>query len=177
MLSDARIRPLVKLLYVAVVLILYNQITEILAGFGQNPVDPGSAEWRLRLFGVLATRAGWIVVADALLFAAVIRLDDRRGLRVLGWFNLVLGLAAAGCVAFLAHDGLVLRNSVPGQVIGLAVLRSGVPLALVMVIALYSGWGSIRKSRKPDWGGRNRPTTPLFTDTVRAESPRRRVDD
>ncbi len=176
MLSDARIRPLVKLLFVAVALILFNQLVEVLVGLGQNPGEPGSPSWRIRSFTVLAGRAGWLVVADALLFAAVVRLDSRRGLRVLGWFNLGLGLAALGSLLMLARDGMRLRSGNLSRSAELGVVRAGVPFGLVAVIALFAGWLSVRRTKKPDWGGRNRPVTPLLTDTARAASPTRSED-
>ncbi len=173
MLSDARIRPLVRLLYVAAVVIVFNQGFELLARMGQVPIQPRSAAWRFRFLNVLASRAGWMIVIDALLFSAVIRLEDRRGLRLMGWLNLVLAAGAFLCLPVLARDGLTLRNTVPGHSIDLGVVLAGVPLALFTVIALLAGWTSVRRSRRPDWSGRKRPMTPLFTDTAPGISPRR----
>jgi hypothetical protein len=173
MLSDSRIRQLVRLLYIAAILILLNQFMEAFFQLAQGAGGSDSASLRFRLLTILASRAGWLVVADALLFAAVIRLDNRTGLQALGWGNLILAIGLGLALMVMVRDARALRGANGSG--GFGVLRAGVPLALIAVLTLLAGLISVRKSKKPDWAGKVRPATPLLTDTLKGQSPSRRT--
>ena len=177
MLTNTRIRPLVRLLFLAGVILLLSQLLDIWGTAVAAPIEAGSPEWRLRMLGLVVARIPMMIVADALLFAAMIWLDHRAAVHSMGWIHLALTPVLGAALLVLVRDALGLRKAVPGHAIDVAAVRFGITLALSTILALLAGWSAVRNSRKPRWGGRKRLMTPLFTDTEGSNTPDRSGQD
>lgn len=171
MLTDSRIQPLVRMLYLAGAVVLVGQALEIGATLISGPIQPGSAEWRFRMLGMVIPRFPALVFGDVLLFAAAVRLDGRPMVQALGWIHFLLTPVLGLVLLVLAHDTLALRNTVPGRSVDIAAVRMAAPLGLTVLLTLLTGWFAVRSSRKPKWGGKKRLMTPLFTDTADSKTP------
>ena len=171
MLSDSRIQPLVRLLSLVGTLLLLSQLLDVWAIAISAPMDFGSAEWRLRMLGGFAGRIPMMVLGDVVLFAGMIRLQNREAVQRMGWIHLFLAPFFGAGLLLLIRDALALRNTVPGRSIDIAAVRFGTPLALATLLILLAGWFAVRNSRKPRWGGKKRLVTPLFTDTEGGKTP------
>jgi hypothetical protein len=103
-------RYLFRSLYLAALLIVFDQAAEVLAS--TYPFRPASPEWRFGMYGLLATRTSPLVLADAFLLVAAGGLGHRVFLR--GWaiFHFIAALLVAGGLAGFALDYLQLRKTV-----------------------------------------------------------------
>lgn len=173
MLTNTRIRPLVFLLLLVGTILLLSQLLDLWATVVSSPIDAGSAEWRLRMVGLVVARIPMMILADVLLFAAMIWLDKRAAVQGMGWIHLLLFPVFGAGLLILVRDVLALRNAVPGHSIDIAAVRFGVTLGLTTLLMLLTGWSAVRNSRKPRWGGKKRLMTPLFTDTEGSNTPDR----
>ena len=162
MLSESQIRSLVWLLIPAALLILAVQALDVFT-LARTTGQVG-AEWRIAVFGQLAQKIGWFVVADAFLVAAVVRLEDRLPLRALGWTHLFLAILVALIALVAFRDARSLGASVPGGSARWEAIRLGLPLGLFALLLGAAGWYAVRGSRRPRWASRKRPPH-LFTDT------------
>ena len=171
MLTNTRIRPLVRLLFLVGVILLLSQLLDIWGTAVAAPIEVGSSEWRLRMLGLLVGKLPMMIVADVLLFAAIIWLDHRAAVQSTGWIHLFLAPVLGGALLVLVRDVFALRKAVPGHAIDVAAVRFGTTLGLSTILVLLAGWFAVRNSRKPRWGGKKRLMTPLFTDTAESKTP------
>jgi hypothetical protein len=164
MLSDSQIQPLARLLPLAGLLILLSQVLEIWAVMASGPTG-NPAERGLAILGMVAARIPMIVLADVVAFAGIVYQGSRTGFRVMGWAHLALTLVLGLLLLAVASNVLALRAGNQAQMVRIAGVRIGVPLALATLLSLLVGWFSLRSSRRHKWIGRKRARTPLLTDT------------
>lgn len=173
MLSESRTQPLTRLLSLVAALLIVSQLLEIWLTMVTGGIDPGSAEWRLRMFGVVSQRIPMLVLGDVVLFAGLLRLENRAAVQRLGWIHLLLTPILGVALLVMARDVLALRSKASGRSVDVAGLRAGVTIGLATVLSLLAGWFAVRNFRKHKWDGRTRLATPLFTDTENTGSPNR----
>jgi len=101
-------RRLLPLLYLAALLIFFDQALDILGGVW--PLHPDLTNWRVGTFGVVLARLEFLALADALAIATALFLDHRKVLAVLAAVHLVIGIGLVAGLALFALDVLQLRR-------------------------------------------------------------------
>lgn len=148
--GDPDTQRLLRLLYLAGLYIIADQAVDVAATLLAHPVSPGAVVWRFGVFGLVATRATTLLVADVMLFAAAIGLEHRRVLRVLGALHLVLAVAVAAALAVFGLDTIQIRGLVGSGAerrFDSAAVRAAVAAALGIVVLGWAGIASLRAGR------------------------------
>lgn len=101
-------RRLLPLLYLAALMILFDQALDILGGVW--PMHPELTNWRVGTFGVTLSRLEFVALADALAVATALYLDHRRVLAFLAVIHLVVGVVLVAALALFSLDVLQLRK-------------------------------------------------------------------
>jgi hypothetical protein len=115
-------RYLFRSLYLAALLIVFDQVAEVIAS--TYPFRASSPEWRFGLYGLLATRTSPLVLADAFFLLAAAGLGHRTFLRGWGVIHFVAALVVAAGLAGFALDYLELRNTVRPEFAGTVLAAS-----------------------------------------------------
>jgi hypothetical protein len=171
MFTESRVRPLVGLLYLGAFIILASQALDLFLAARATAGDPGSPEWRFAFLGLVSGKVGWLIVADTLVLAALVRLEHRTGLKAAGLVHLGITPVVGVALLVLAHDTLELRSSVSDRSVDFAALRTGFPLAATGLLVFVVGILAVRSARNSRGLTRRRPITPLLTDTEPAHRP------
>lgn len=150
MLSESRARRLLALFYVAGLLLLIDQASEILATM--YPAKIGVLTWRFGAVGLILGRVSSFLIADVLILCAAIALGHRAVVRGLAWLHLVLAVGIAAVLVLFALDTVQVRLTVqPGARRGvyLAVART-LGIGLLTIATLLTTWlVSLRATAKP----------------------------
>jgi len=158
-------RRLVALLYVVGLLMAADQLADLLSTILSAPPAPSVAQWRFGVFGLFASRAGGLLVAEVLLFTPAIILEHRTALRLLGALNLLLALAVLTGLGLFALDTLELRRGVAAAAAGqytAAALRAGIVTLLGGGLLGWSGWVALRSGAGD--AARRRKSAPLIVE-------------
>ncbi len=145
-------RRLLPLLYLAALLIVFDQALDILGGVW--PLHPELTNWRVGTFGVALSRLEFLALADALAVATALFLDHRKLLAVLSAVHLVVGTVLVGGMALFALDVLQLRRLMrPERVrqLDIAAIRTlllGGATALACLIFPIAVWRTRQRKAK-----------------------------
>ena len=171
MVTSPAIRSLLGLLYVAALLLLTDQVSDLASSLLTNNPSLGTESWRFGAFGLLISRVSVFLIADVMLFAAAILLDHRRVLRVLGVAHLLVAPALLGGLAVFALDWLQLRGRVGpagARPFDLAALRASALAGLSSGLAAWAGLAAFRAGRAHHRGSRHEgEAAPLLSDIRR----------
>ncbi len=163
---DPKVRKLFWLAYLAAGLMLVDQVIEIaVALLGSNPT-PGLASWRYGAFGLIAGRLGFLIVADAFLFAAATSLDHRIFLRILGFVHLAMAVVLFGALLLFGLDAIEMHGrarSAMSGLLNLATLRAGGVSAIAIALFTWAGIATIRMTRKHRRRGESRGSAPVIS--------------
>jgi hypothetical protein len=159
-------RRLLALLYLAGWIILADQIADIAATILFQPGTSSAATWRFAAFGIAASRANILLVADVLLFAAAVGLDQRIMLRILGVGHLLFAVALGIGLGMFGLDALEVQRVV-GPAGRSAFIAAAVRTAVVALLGmLLLGWAGVaawRLSKASGRSGSSREEAPLIT--------------
>ena len=163
---------LLGLLYLVGGLILADQIADVAATVLLQPGTTGTANWRVAVYGLAASRASILLLADVLLFVAAVGLGHRVVLRVLALLHGVLVLALAGGLLLFGLDVLEVQRLVreDGKSAFIAATGRAVVVSLVgLVLLAWTGVVAWRESRAHSRRGRSDAE---FLVTQRHQDPR-----
>jgi hypothetical protein len=110
----------------------------------------GAPNWRFGVFGVLASRASVLVLADVMFFAAAVGLGQWNTLRILGVLHLVLSAAVIAGLCLFVLDTAQIRGMVSAEgerAYGAAAARAGIVGAMSAALLAWAGFASLRASR------------------------------
>jgi hypothetical protein len=164
-------RRLLALLYLAAVIILADQITDVAATVLLQPVATGTANWRVAVFGMGVSRASVLLIADTLLFIAAIGLEHRLVLRTLSVAHGLLALIGLAALAMFALDAVEVQRMVRPDgrnAFFAATGRAGVVAVLGIGLlgwAALAGWKMSRASGKPGRSDRASMLMPTARDS------------
>jgi len=167
-------RRLLALLYLAGALIAVDQIADLAATLLANPVTLDSPQWRFGAFGLAATRGRVLLVADILLFAAALGLDQTRVVRVLGVVNLLAAVGVVAALGLFTLDAVQFSQSIKAEAArryAAAAVRAGSIAVLGTVLLVWSGIVALRIGRHAK-GGTHAPG-PLLIDGATVKEVRR----
>lgn len=135
-------RRLLAVLFAAGLLILLDQTADLVATLVSRKVDASAPSWRFGLFGLIAGRASALLVADVMMWTAVLALGWRRTLRALGAAHLLLGVGATLGLALFILDAAQVRGAVPAESAAAytsAAFRAGIVILASAIILFWAG--------------------------------------
>ncbi len=164
--DDPRTRRFLSLLYLAGLFIMADQVIDVIATLLANPVRPDAVAWRFGVFGLLATRATTLLVADVMVFAAALGLGHSMMLRILGALHLLLAAAVAAALVVFALDTVQIRRLVIDRAargFDSAAVRAALAAVLGIVILGWAGIAALRAGRTSS-GKHRRPVALLIEE-------------
>jgi hypothetical protein len=170
MVTSPAVRRLLGLLYVAALLLLTDQVSDLAATLLANNPSLGTESWRFGAFGLLTSRLSVFLIADVLLFAAALSLEHRRVLRGLGVIHLLVAPALLAGLAVFALDWLQLRSRVGGpaaRTFDVAALRAGVLAGFASGLFVWGGVAAFRAGRPHHRPRGEGEAAPLLSDIRR----------
>jgi len=162
-------RRLLPLLYLAALMIFFDQALDILGGIW--PLHPELTNWRVGTFGVVLSRLEFLALADAIAVATALFLDHRKPLAVLATVHLVIGIILVVGMALFALDVLQLRRIMQQERVrqlDLAAVRT-VALGGAAALACFGFPIAVWRTRKRQ----TREEKPSPRDTILVASPTR----
>lgn len=164
-------RRLLALLYLVGVIILIDQLADVAATILLQPVASGTANWRVAVFGLVASRASIFLIADVLCIVAAVGLEHRRVLRLFSVVHGGLALAVLIGVLLFSLDAVEVLRTVRPAARSAFVAAAARAVTVALVGLLLLAWASVagwRASRPPHRKGRSGPDSllvPMSRDT------------
>jgi len=100
-------RRLWSLLYLAALVILLDQVSDLIGTVW--PLRFELARWRVGVFGLGIAKLEFVALADAMILAAAVLLQQRKVIYALGVVHFLIGIALLGGLALFSLDTFQIR--------------------------------------------------------------------
>ena len=157
---------LLALLYLAGAIILADQIADVTATVLLQSITTGTANWRVAVFGMAASRASALMIADVLIFSAAVGLDHRRMVRFLSVVHGVLVVALLAALGTFLLDAVEVQRQVRPGGKHAFLAATGRAAAVALFGILLAGWAAVagwRLSRVHEHKSRSDPAAMLVS--------------
>ncbi len=165
MLKVAPSRRVLGLLFLAGFVILADQAIDLAATVLLQPADTSTANWRVAVFGMAASRASLFLIADVLMLVAAVGLEHRRMLRLMSVTHAALAVILVIGLVLFARDTVEVQQTVGSAGRSHFLASIGRTMAVTMAGIGFLGWAAMlgwTASRRSGPKGESEPESRLL---------------